>query len=158
VRDEEYRERRRTSDAILFGGGLAIGAIGLVGCFVLAFCGSCAGPYVSDDILEPPDAFRGQVDVVFRDGDVCLLSIVAYPETTKVRRMHLGEVKVFVGNTPRGWPLTYEVSRWPMFVPGSCDGIGLCKWLDAREGRDCERLRTWPDGSTAAKGGRSGDS
>lgn len=132
MKTDEYKQKRDMAEAMLWGGGFALVVI-----FALLLC-SCA----SVGVAAPPgpDQFVGQVELVTESDDVCLLRIIALPHAIRVRRLHLGTWQDYVANVPRGWPLPYEVSRWPMLVPNTCDGAGLCQWLDARDKEDCAEL------------------
>lgn len=130
MKNEEYGQKQVTAGALAAGGVIVL-AVLLV---ALLFSGCAVA-----GIGAPPGRaqFVGQVELVTESDGVCLLRIIALPSPTSVRRLHLGTWQEYVANVPRGWPLPYEVTRWPMMIPNSCDEIGLCQWLDAREGRDC---------------------
>ena len=131
---EEWKQKQDISDAILQGGALAIGVIALVVCFALAF-GACA---VQKIFVE--EEFTGEVRLITESGGVCALIIVAEPVPQMVRRFHLGMWQDYVANVPGGYPLPYEVTRWPTMIPDTCDQLGQCQWLDVREGLDCAWL------------------
>ena len=92
MKDEEHDQKRRTSDALLFGGAFAIGLVAMVGCFVLGGMKAC-------EVARGPAQERGGEGPTGWTKS-CVLVVAAEPVGVVVRDFHLGKWQKFAGNLP----------------------------------------------------------